>query len=169
VEPAPLDSIEVIEPSVVDVPEDELQQVDAAGATNAQRRDFLLNAYAYMVQRCESESSPGWDKTLVQRMFMLRCVGTILHFEGRANFPDLMSEADLKRFHSTIESQESDPDRITFGSDGALYEFWKGEFPDFDEALRRLEEESGWRFNLENEGPVERLFSEALATFSFER
>ena len=137
---------------------------DLAGVTPAQRLEFLTNGHDFMRRVCADENKRAGMKRQAQEMFMLRCVATLLHAQGRAVYPGLVTEEEKKRFHVNAETLALYPGRHVFSTDGAYYEFFPGDFVAFDVAMQRLEGEDenavcdGVRANLAAGSELEALY-----------
>jgi len=104
---------------------------DQAGVTDVQRMNYLVSEYARFDEL-------GADMTFQDRPspelgLALRCVATIQHSFGRADFGDSKELSELGGFNLT----PSDPDEFLFAADRARFSVMKGEFPVLDHALDR--------------------------------
>jgi len=93
-------------------------------------------------------------------MFLLRCIGTLLHARGRAIYLSETSAEAATELSVNSDNLLKYPGRTTFSQDGAWYEFSRREFSDFDAAM---DYPSGGSVSLLAE--VESLYEQALATF----
>ena len=133
---------------------------DAGGVTPRQRKEFLVNGHEHLLGLIRDSRSRPWQVAQFQKGLLHRCVATLLYARGRAAFPSQLTEEESK-WYSTNEKSLAEG-RTIIAQDHALFEFSKGEFPEFDRAMELLDPHA---VNEEALAITERLFERALATF----
>jgi len=138
--------------------------IDPAGVTAGQRLEYLMGAHDFMLRTCTGDQANSGQAVLVQKMFLLRCVAAQLYARGRVAFPSETGEEEAKRYHAS-DAGYVDPNRYVFSADGAWFEFFRGEFPDYDTALDFLTNERLGVLDKTAGPSFASLYEKALATF----
>jgi hypothetical protein len=100
---------------------------DAIGMTDAHRMTALMRAHEMIAMAAEFPDAAE-TVALAEVNFLRRCIGTILHHQGRARFPD----DEIRR--TGFRMGRSEYGEFSFVQDGALYQYDRGEFPTHDVA-----------------------------------
>jgi hypothetical protein len=141
---------------------------DDAGVSVDERIYYLLNAKDLMLRMRESKESTPAQLASAELGFVQRCVASILHAEGRAEFatPEIIKNGGFR--HDPAE------DEIVFGVDMAKYRCKRGEFPTLDVALAAscsaASEKNAPTFDrpIDMDSKVQAMFESALDAFEQE-
>lgn len=133
---------------------------DVGGVTPKQREAFLRNGHEYLQRVAGDSRSKPSQVAQIQKGLLHRCVATLLYARGRVAFASQLTEEE-KKWYSTNEQSFAEG-RTIVAQDRAVFEFSKGEFPEFDRAMELL---NASVLDEETMALTESLFEQALATF----